>query len=147
MSDPTTPRHTQQLPQQPQQPSVEPSPSRSIPQTGPTAQQWAQATNMLSQLHGQLQSTTAELTELKKRAGNPQTAQAKAKINKPGPFSGKPFQVESWCAHMNSYARSQSPEEALDIAVSYLDGEAFPWWTAIGSKANILKWNELSENL
>ncbi len=102
---------------------------------------------MLSQLHGQLQSTTAKLTELKKRASNPQTAKAKPKINKPGPFSGKPFQVESWCAHMNSYVQSESPEEALDITLSYLDAEAFFWWTAIGSKANILTWNELSENL
>ena len=151
MADPNTPQHQPQL-QYPQSQQTllgasVPSPSRSTGQAGPTAQQWAQVTGMLRDLHGQLQATTAELAELKRTSSTNQGTQPKAKINKPGSFSGKAYQVESWCAHMDTYVRSETPQEALDIALSYLEGEAFSWWRAIGSNAGISTWDELSEHL
>ncbi len=43
--------------------------------------------------------------------------------------------------HVLGYLRSETPEEALAIALSYLEGEA------IGSKASIDSWTDLSEHL
>ncbi len=48
---------------------------------------------------------------------------------------------------METYLRSETPEAALDISLSYLEGEAFSWWRAIGSKASIDSWTDLSEHL
>ena len=140
MADPNTPQQQFQQPQMHHQGAVA-SPSRAV---GPTAHQWTQMTNAIAQLNERLQKTTTELTELKSRAALPRT---KAKLNKPGSFNGKASQVEAWCAHMDSYVGSEDPREARDIALTYLEGEAFSWWTSIGVKSNIDTWQRLRDHL
>ena len=51
----------------------------------------------------------------------------KPKIQKPRNFCGK-GSVTSWTTQMTNYVREEADEDALAIAVSYLDGAAHEWW-------------------
>ena len=51
----------------------------------------------------------------------------KPKIQKPRNFSGK-GSVTSWTTHMTNYVREEADEDALAIALSYLDEAAHEWW-------------------
>ena len=51
----------------------------------------------------------------------------KPKIQKPRNFCGK-SSVISWTTQMTNYVREEADEDALAIALSYLDGAAHEWW-------------------
>ena len=51
----------------------------------------------------------------------------KPKIQKPCNYSGK-GSVVSWTTQMTNYVNEEADDDALAIAVSYLDGAAHEWW-------------------
>ncbi|GAB0498074.1 hypothetical protein MMPV_009415 [Pyropia vietnamensis] len=71
----------------------------------------------------------------------------KPKLNKPSAFSGRPGTIDAWASHMDSYVAKANPAEALHLAVSYLQGEAFAWWQAHAAKSQVQDWGTLREAL
>ena len=49
------------------------------------------------------------------------------KKNRPVSFSGR-GSVSSWCAQMDNYLENATGTDALNIALSYLSGNAHEWW-------------------
>ena len=75
----------------------------------------------------------------------------KTKLRKPVSFHGKGSEsILSWTTHMDNYLDTIPGSEALNIAVSYLDGNAHEWWIAYSQTIegkNIAVWNQLKEAL
>ena len=102
---------------------------------------------LLSTAATQLQNVTGELVQAKSELHSQSTAQVKP--NKPPSFRGK-GSVTSWATHMDNFLRNIDPEQALPIAVSYLEDGAHEWWivfkeSEIGKQ--ITNWNELRESV
>ncbi len=123
----------------------------------PTLQELAQAFNNLqiqfNNANRQITSLEAELSQTKTALQNAQhqiTTKTKSPKQKlPEPFKGK-TSIKSWTTHMNNYLANSSTEEALPIAISYLQGHAHEWWimykeTEEGQR--ITNWTQLKEAL
>ena len=75
----------------------------------------------------------------------------KTKLRKPVSFFGKSSEsILSWAKHMDNYLDTTSGPEALNVAVSYLDGNAHEWWIAYsqtGEGQKIEVWEHLKQAL
>lgn len=109
----------------------------SSPPEPPTIESLAQ---LVAQLEAQLRQASAQITSqsnsLNEAAASYQRLEAqmanrrteeKPKKNKPNTFSGK-GSILSWITHMDNYIGDATPEEALNLAISYLSGAAHEWW-------------------
>ena len=70
---------------------------------------------------------------------------SRPKKNKPGTFTGR-GSVRSWCVQMENYLDGNTGLEALNIALSYLSGNAHEWWIVFQSTADgrsITSWTDL----
>lgn len=101
----------------------------------PTIQELAQA---LANLQNQFNNAQQHIATLEGELGQTKTAFQNAqyqltsktrapKQKLPEPFKGK-SSIQSWTTHMNNYLQTATDEEALPIAISYLQGHAHEWW-------------------
>lgn len=93
-------------------------------------QQFANAQSQIATLQNELNGTRNELTNtqatLQQQTGA-SSWQNIPKPKRPDPFKGK-GSVESWITHVTNYVSGIPGEQALAIAVSYLEGPAHEWW-------------------
>lgn len=74
---------------------------------------------------------------------------SRPKTRRPDSYTGK-GSITSWITHMNNYLASTPDEEALQIAISYLDGAAHEWWIVYQKTVegvSIKTWSELAPAL
>lgn len=105
---------------------------------------WSQRKNYVSQ---PMDETTRLLEELESAKKFVERDIWKPKCNMPSSFSGKPGAVQSWVAHMDAYVSALSSHEALAIATTYLEGEAFSLWTSYNTDNDVASGSDLSEAL
>ena len=79
----------------------------------------------LQQLQHNFNNAQGEIMGLRNQLQASRTPVVKRK--KPESFKGK-GSITSWITHMTNYLGGTSPDEALSIAVSYLEGPAHEWW-------------------
>ena len=82
-------------------------------------QQFTNAQNQIVGLQNQLAATQNVIKS------GPSTKSPKPR--KPDSFNGK-GSIESWMTHMSNYVKDESEENAMAIAISYLEGPAHDWW-------------------
>eukprot|EP00170_Pyropia_yezoensis_P004306 contig_17623_g4318 len=68
-------------------------------------------------------------------------------LNKPAPFSGRAGAIDSWASHMDTYVAKATAAEAMLLATSHLQGEAFTWWQTYAEKSEMTNWRTLREAL
>ena len=92
--------------------------------------------NAYEQLQNQLASSQNQINDLQNRLlatqntvqNQPANVTVRApKIRKPEAFKGK-GSVQSWINHMSNYLSGETDNNAMIIAVSYLEGSAHEWW-------------------
>jgi hypothetical protein len=115
---------------------MEPEPSTTQEASAPTAEQFL---SMVNQLQEQLAATQNQLLAAQNQinninsahSANPDPLLASSSVapqpQKPSSFNGK-GSVESWVAHMDNYVAAVGESTALQIAVTYLSGDAHEWW-------------------
>ena len=93
-----------------------------------------------------------ELSLAKNQAGSSTTANRfelnTPKKNKPTSFNGK-GSVSSWCVQMENYLGGNNDVVAMNIALSYLTGNAHEWWIVYSKSEegeNIHSWQGLVQN-
>lgn len=107
-----------------------------------SAENWAEITSYVKKLGQETEqlrldlATTATLPSFDK-----------PKLSKPTAFFGRAGAIDAWASHMDTYVAKATPGEALLIATSYLQGEAFSWWQTHAGKADISDWPTLREAL
>eukprot|EP00170_Pyropia_yezoensis_P002209 contig_9276_g2213 len=69
------------------------------------------------------------------------------KLNKPAPFSSRAGAIDSWASHKDTCVSKATSEEALLVATSHLQGEAFAWWQTYTGKSEVTDWPTLREAL
>ena len=109
---------------------------------------WNRLTAYVQSLGAEVEKYQAELDDTKRqlaaaRAQISGAGSTSAKPYKPSPFSGKVGTIDSWCAHMDSYLTGTDPAEAVRIACTYLEGEAFSWWHTYRDQADVKDWTTL----
>lgn len=94
-----------------------------------------------------------ELSLAKNQAGSSTTANRfelnTPKKNKPTSFNGK-GSVSSWCVQMENYLGGNNDVVAMNIALSYLTGNAHEWWIVYSKSEegeNIHSWQGLKRAL
>lgn len=81
--------------------------------------------NALQETQQRLLNVQGELVSIKQQVGTQNRNSVKP--NKPLPYKGN-GSVLSWTTHMGNYLQNLDDEEALQIAVSYLQESAHEWW-------------------
>lgn len=104
---------------------------------------WAKVTTYVEKLGQEIEQLQHELTATKAQL----PASDKPKLNKPTTFSGRPGTVDAWVSHMDAYVAKADRSEALHVATSYLQGEAFAWWTAHADTNQVMDWPTFREAL
>lgn len=105
------------------------------------------------QLQQNFNNAQGEINNLRNQLGNAQNAlqqnlgqaNSKPRCKKPDSFKGK-GSITSWVTHMTNYIGRVDPNEALEIAVSYLEGPAHEWWIVFRQTEegrSIQTWSEL----
>ena len=94
-------------------------------------------------------SLEQELVTARNQRGAASEGRNAPKKNKPSSFNGK-GSVSSWCVQMDNYLGDHNDADSMNIALSYLTGNAHEWWivfskTGHGSVVN--SWHGLKEAL
>lgn len=105
-----------------------------------SADTWAEMTSFVNRLGQETEQLRRELAASRPRSDKP-------KLNKPAPFSGRTGAIDAWASHMDTYVAKATAEEALLVATSYLQGEAFTWWQTFTGKSEVTSWPTLREAL
>jgi len=69
------------------------------------------------------------------------------KLNKQSAFSGRPGTIDTWASHKDTYLSGAAPSDALLVATSYLQGEAFSWWQTYAETTQVNDWPSIREAL
>ena len=114
--------------------------------------QFTGAQQHISNLQNELSATQNELGATKNELGATKNAliatQGQTLTAKPKPpeaFKGKDS-IKSWATHMSNYLGNSPPDQALWIAISYLQGPAHEWWIVFRETdegAQIRTWESL----
>lgn len=107
-----------------------------------TPEAWTQITSYV-------QSLLADTARLKEQLTATQAHVVQApsgpKPNKPNTFSGKLGTVDAWVSHMDQYLAGTDPGQALAIAKTYLQGEAFAWYQSYAASSAVADWPSLRD--
>lgn len=95
-----------------------------------SADTWAEMTSFVNRLGQETEQLRRELAASRPRSEMP-------KLNKPAPFSGRAGAIDAWASHMDTYVAKATAAEALLVASSYLQGEAFSWWQTYAEKSEV----------
>lgn len=97
------------------------TPVEKTPQPEMTSENWAKMAAYVEKLGQEAEQMRREL-----EAANVHVPSAvRPQLNKPNSFSGRPGSIDTWAAHMDVSVSGATPTEALLVATSYLEGEAF----------------------
>jgi len=109
-----------------------------------TPEQWAQMTTYVQSLLSDTERLKEQLAATQQQVGR---SSGGPKPNKPTTFSGKPGTVDAWVSHMDLYLTGAESAQALAIAKTYLQGEAFSWFQAYATTSAVADWPTLREAL
>ena len=114
--------------------------------------------NAYEQLQNQLANSQNQINDLQSRLlatqntvqSQPSNVTVRApKVRKPEAFKGK-GSVQSWISHMSNYVNGETENNAMVIAVSYLEGPAHEWWICHSQTSEgqlIQTWSSLKDAL
>lgn len=110
--------------------------------------QFTQAQGQISELSNLLGQANQNNAQLQQRLLG-QEIQPRSKLRKPESYKGK-GSIQSWIMHMDNYTNGAPPDQAMAIAVSFLDGNAHEWWIVHSSTnegRDISTWDHLKQAL
>ena len=109
--------------------------------------QLAASNNALQDTQQRLIGVQNELVQMKQQVEKHNRSSVKA--NKPLPYKGK-GSILSWTTHVDNYLQNIDDDEALQIAVSYLQESAHEWWISYSQTdegEQVQSWDNLCEAL
>ena len=125
---------------------------------GDLQRQLAEAHNQITAHQNQLNAAARQVTAMEQELSVSRnqasssglgTAFNAPKKNKPSTFNGR-GSVSSWCVQMENYLDGSDDIHSLNIALSYLSGNAHEWWI-VHSKSeeggSIRSWNDFKQAL
>ncbi|GAB0497616.1 hypothetical protein MMPV_008951 [Pyropia vietnamensis] len=119
------------------------TPVEKTPQPEMTSENWAKMAAYVEKLGQEAEQLRRELEAAKVHV----PSAVRPQLNKPNCFSGRPGSIDAWAAHMDVYVSGATPTEALLVATSYLEGEAFSWWQSYSARSEVCDWQTLREAL